>query len=209
MEKALINSINSVFTKEVTDTLYNAVHLGYILTEKAFKELPILKNIGANDIRPHIRRIAVDHALRKSKERLPTVTSAEYKKNKANNCNHLELIIDRFIITANYVENLTDLPRGAIFRDDLISLNYDLFEKKEISDKVYLVLTHGGDGVSPLFASLKIPGTGSTHYSISSHQFDPINSTLIKIAKVENTDIDIDIEFNEFREGLSDESVKG
>jgi hypothetical protein len=149
-----------------------------------------LKTPVGKDIKPHLKRAAVDFFLHTLSKSFPSKIASTYENNKAKNCKHIQLNYKEFIVTASYVKNSSDLPREAIFRDDLIDLNYSLFEEQNVPEKIYVILTHGGDKI-PEFANFKIPSKRGTHHTISlGLDITPVET--------EDTDFDIELEIKNF-----------
>ncbi|TGM73307.1 hypothetical protein EHR01_19135 [Leptospira mtsangambouensis] len=201
--------ISETFTDETKKNLYQSILFGYELTNKVIQEYPFLKSKAGYDAFPHIRRAAVDYSLRMLVNRVPRIQcTADYKPNKSKNCSHLELNLGCFVITANYVEDSEKLPRDAIFRDNLCDLNLPLFGENSDPEKIYCVITHGGNRQFPKFIALKIPGKGFTHTNIDI--YFPTVQTYTEFTKAEDTDFDLEIEFNKFKEdGLQDAISQG
>lgn len=158
------NEADSLFDECLPPHMQTAVSVAmtraYVATEHIIDSHPLLYGDLHSDIRPHIRRIAVDICLKE----LATAESgfrAVLQFNKAKNCRHVELHAKRLLITASYVESKKQLPRKAAFRQARSAChNMSLFAAEPINSlplHPYAHLLHGSIGKKIDFLLFTIP----------------------------------------------------
>ncbi|EMO56824.1 hypothetical protein LEP1GSC161_2758 [Leptospira santarosai str. CBC1416] len=156
----------------------------------------------AKDLAPYLRRIAVDYCLFILAQRDPSY-SAKIELNKKKNSRHVELTFGNNILTASFVKDRNELPRDAIFRNELIEQNpllpyQEIETTKETTDQQYMILTYGGEYSTSIdFVNLKFPLKEGGHITYDLMPFVKLNHD-DGIAPTENTDQDIAIELKNF-----------
>lgn len=156
----------------------------------------------AKDLAPYLRRIAVDYCLFILAQRDPSY-SAKIQLNKKKNSRHVELTFGNNILTASFVKDRNELPRDAIFRNELIEQNpllpyQEIETTEETTDQQYMILTYGGEYSTSIdFVNLKFPLKEGGHITYDLMPFAKLNHD-DGIAPTENTDQDIAIELKNF-----------
>lgn len=189
MDTILLHEINKSLDEYLQKLFIEELRRGYRITSNLFKEIPILQTKVGSDLKPYIRRAAIEYCLEERAKKSPGIfSSVEYKKNKSGNYHHLELVYNSFIITTSYTKDSNEVPRDAIYRSQLM-LNYGLFENQITPEKIYCILTYGGEKSIPDFLSLKIFGRDETHKTMFNHIFNEKENNV----PIEKTDITIQL----------------
>ena len=161
--------INKDFPKEVRFKLASSVSTAYSNVNSLKEEIEIFQFPLVTNIVPYIKNIAVAYHIKNNIDN-NILSSYEYKYefNAARNHRYLKIISKNFYLTINQVENENTTPRGAIYRNKLLSKNekqLSLFEKQDNvtkikkPDKYYAMLTHGYQEDFPFFINLGVPKT--------------------------------------------------
>ncbi|MHB8280004.1 MAG: hypothetical protein ACYDIA_20490 [Candidatus Humimicrobiaceae bacterium] len=120
------------------------------------------------NIKPHIRRMAVEFQLKKMIETGNLNIAYGIKENSANNFTYMELYTENSISTICQVKGANQYPRDSLFRNNLSLSNQLRFnflepEFNNETNKKYLILTHGGD-LTPEFINIGIPSSENNRF---------------------------------------------
>ena len=188
----MIKEIISDIPSTVLDEIALAPYFGAKVASEIMLSHPIFQTDGGSDLYPHLRRVAVDHKLYKISKK--NNIKSKFAQNYAKNSRHLELELNGIFLTASHVDNPTELPRKAIFRNKLASKNlllpFNGDENDTQESESYLILTYGQNGEEIKYVSLKYPFKDG---SFESYDLKPTVFTAFESADMEDTNKEIDI----------------
>ncbi|WP_170845167.1 hypothetical protein [Chitinasiproducens palmae] len=174
MNFAMTTDVTQLFDEclpvEIQSAISGALTRAYDFTEALILKNPLLGGALSGDVRPHIRRVAVDACLKELDGSVQGLR-ALIRPNAVGNCQHVELHAKRIVLTANYVEAKRQMPRSAVFRKAFSqALNMSLFADEPLEvlpERPYAHIIHGGLGRKPSFVVVTIPDV-SGQYAVYS-----------------------------------------
>lgn len=118
---------------------------------------------------PIIRNLALDFQLIELAKTGAIPFKCEEEHNVAKNSHHVVLTNNEAIVTVSQVKRPEEFPRNAVYRGDYAENNaamslFEEYEPDRNSEKIYVLLTHGGIGSTMYFARLGIPQTGARRW---------------------------------------------
>ena len=154
--------LNREFPVSIRSLMAPAVTRAYLAVEHTVDTVDYLKGSQrGNEMRRYLRNVAVEFELKDLAHSKKIPFKCVETKNAAKNCHHLELHSNHFILTISQVPLISDLPREAVFRNNhSLSNCFSLFPEcstPAISEKHYIVLTHGYHGIQPDFVAIGVP----------------------------------------------------
>lgn len=157
--------LNEEYPIEIRQKFLPAVRLAYKMVKDLKDDKEWIAWIGSEDLLVHLRIYAVEFMISRlvDKGELPDSFRYRIARNVADNCNHLELLSRRSILTISHVHRPKQVPRYADFRLNLGISNQLLLAPefadlvRHPGDKFFALLTHGKGEDAPGFVNIGIP----------------------------------------------------
>lgn len=133
--------IEQLFFHSVPETVQRAlIQCIFGAYNTAFEDCSKFQEEEARDIRPFFRWVQIRSDLRGLPARFPGVLGSAERY-------HTRVTCGKIILTASAVEDPSELPRRATYREEYASSQLDLFGNDGVSDGEYLyaILTHSPD----------------------------------------------------------------
>jgi hypothetical protein len=187
-------TLNEIITLEIEQYIVKSLQSAYLSIDRLYhdpKHKILLCKIG-DEVLPYIKRSAIAIFLKKYSSEIGGIYINE-ELNTIKNCHHISIENLNCVITFNHTNRKKELPRKAIFRDNLIfdrQMRMDQVSENLVllhEPKVYIMVTHGGHNELG-FINIGIPNsTGKTWEA----------SRLIELKQFEKTDILQEVEQEE------------
>lgn len=192
-----IDFINSEITPFYQAKLVHAVTNAYKDSIRIVNNTVGLNWDGGKEIIPYIRKALIEYEVKELCENKFLPFDFRMAPNKIDNCRHLEVRTENFILTFSHVHKINYLPRTAIFRKDLSIFNdqISLFDnEREFNGPYHLILTHGIEGEKPEFICLGMPESQNRAWKVNLNLSNRILNVMANDSDVVNIEDDIGLE---------------
>lgn len=165
------------FRPKMRTAFVSAISMAYEFTLKHYNNSDFLKWPVGRNIYKELRGIVTQYMMKKLVEEKGWSISYAVQPNAIDNCDHLEILTNRCVLTISQVDSKEGLPRKAVYRNDLSvtnQLSFDFYEEgvNDLSkvSRFYVLLTHGSlndDSKKPDFVRMGFPKPGVRRWECS------------------------------------------